>query len=172
LSAIGIDEGRNAMADNSADNPTIRIRQIEGYRFVVDFGQVGASLVVDEAEPIGGGTGPFPEQILVAGVTNCLCASLMFASGKYKQDVQGIAAEAQCRVERNAEGRLRISGIEVEIALGAPAEAIPRIEQVMAQFERFCTVSESVKAGIPVTVAVRDGAGVLLKSPQDRGEQR
>jgi hypothetical protein len=33
----------------------------------------------------------------------------------------------------------------------------------MEQFERFCTVSESVKAGVPVEVVVRDAAGIRLK---------
>lgn len=146
-----------------SDGPRIRIKQIQGYRFEVDFGAPHPGLLVDEAEPIGEGAGPFPEQILIAGVSNCLCASLMFASGKFGQDVQGIEAEATCRVERNAEGRLRIVGIDVAIQFGAAAEAVPRIDKVLAQFERFCTVSESVKAGIPVTVAVRDGDGTLLK---------
>lgn len=143
--------------------PSIKIKQIEGYKFMIDFGEVRSSLVVDEAEPIGNGEGPFPEQILIASVTNCLCASLVFAAGKFRQDVQGIEAEAVCRVERNAEGRLRISGIDVNIGLGAPMDATPRIDKVLEQFERFCTVSESVQAGIPVTVAVRDGSGTLLR---------
>ncbi len=64
---------------------------------------------------------------------------------------------------RNDDRRLRIGGIEVDITLGSSAAAMPRIEQVLAQFERFCTVSESVKAGIPVTVAVRDGDGERLR---------
>lgn len=143
--------------------PTIRITQVEDYRFTVDFGGALPHLAVDEAEPIGGGQGPFPEQILIAGVANCLCASLVFALGKFRQDGGGVCAEAACRVERNAEGRLRIVGIDVGIRLGAEAVDLPRIERVMEQFERFCTVSESVKMGIPVAVSVRDGKGVSLK---------
>ena len=34
-----------------------------------------------------------------------------------------------------------------------------QIDRVIEQFERFCTVSESVKAGVPVRVTVEDGAG-------------
>ena len=145
------------------DGPSIKIKQIDGYKFMIDFGDVRSTLVVDEAEPIGNGEGPFPEQILIASVTNCLCASFVFAAGKFKQDVQGIEAEARCRVERNHEGRLRIAGIAVKIALGASMEATPRIDKVLEQFERFCTVSESVQAGIPVTVSVHDGSGKLLR---------
>ncbi|MWV24439.1 OsmC family protein [Methylobacterium sp. 2A] len=142
--------------------PTIRITQVDAYVFTVDFGAALPALVTDEAPPIGGGTGPFPEQILISGVANCLCASLVFALGKFRQDARGVAAEAQCRVERNAEGRLRITGIDVRIGLGAAAAEMPRIDRVLEQFERFCTVSESVKAGIPVAVSVTDRDGTRL----------
>jgi uncharacterized OsmC-like protein len=142
--------------------PSITITQIEGYKFTVDFGGILPQLLVDEAVPIGDGAGPFPEQLLVSAVANCLCASLVFALGKYRQEAGGIRAEAQCAVTRNAENRLRITGITVGITLGASAEAVPRIDRVLEQFQRFCTVSESVAAGIPVTVSVRDGAGTLL----------
>jgi hypothetical protein len=50
----------------------------------------------------------------------------------------------------------------VRIRLGAAAEAMPRIDRVLEQFERFCTVSESVKAGIPVAVSVEDADGARL----------
>lgn len=142
--------------------PTIRIAQVGAYVFTVDFGAALPGLLTDEAPPIGGGTGPVPEQMLIAGVANCLCASLIFALGKFRQDAQGVAAEASCRVARNPEGRLRIIGIDVRILLGAESDAMPRIDRVLEQFQRFCTVSESVKAGIPVAVTVEDGGGRRL----------
>ena len=142
--------------------PTIRIVQVGDYTFTVDFGAALPALLTDEAPPIGGGTGPVPEQILIAGVANCLCASLVFALGKFRQEAGGVQAEATCRVARNTEGRLRITGIDVRIRLGATAAAMPRIDRVLEQFERFCTVSESVKAGIPVAVSVEDGGGTRL----------
>ncbi|MDP4003243.1 OsmC family protein [Methylobacterium sp. NEAU K] len=146
---------------------TIRIRQVGNgagaYVFAVDFGGARPELMTDEALPIGGDTGPVPEQLLISGVANCLCASLVFALGKFRQDAQGVEAEATCQVERNPEGRLRITGIDVRIRLGAAAAEMPRIDRVLEQFERFCTVSESVKAGIPVSVSLADGCGTRLK---------
>ena len=142
---------------------SITIRQIEAYAFRIEFGEAFVPLLTDEPEPIGGGTGPSPEQVLIAAVSNCLCASLAFALGKYRREGGGVSAEAIGRVARNAEGRLRLVGIEVDIALGASAESMDRIDRVLAQFEQFCTVSESVKAGVPVAVAVRDGRGNRLK---------
>ena len=143
--------------------PSITITQIEDFRFVVDFGAAFPRLETDEPEPIGQGAGPSPEQLLIAGVSNCLCASFAFALGKFGQDSRGITARASASIIRNDDKRLRIGGIEVDITLGTGAAAMPRIAQVLAQFERFCTVSESVKAGIPVTVAVRDGDGERLR---------
>lgn len=144
-------------------NPTISITQVADYRFTVDFGCALPTLLTDESVPIGTGEGPFPEQLLIAAVSNCLCASLVFALGKFKQEGGGVSARARCEVGRNAEGRLRIQGIDVAIALGAVEAEMPRIDRVIEQFERFCTVSESVKAGVPVRVTVEDGAGARLK---------
>lgn len=143
--------------------PSVTITQIEAYKFTVDFGQAIPALLVDEAEPIGDSEGPSPEQMLVTGVANCLCASLFFALTKFQQDAKGITAQGRCIVDRNLAGRLRVKGIEVRIGLGAEAEALPKIDRVIAQFENFCTVSESVKAGIPVSVEITDGRGARLK---------
>ncbi|GJD59756.1 OsmC family protein [Methylobacterium dankookense] len=145
-----------------SQEPSVTLRHIADYRFEVDFGDFLPRLSVDEAEPIGTGEGPFPEQLLTASVANCLCASLVFALAKYRQRAQGIEAQARAQVERNAEGRLRVTGIAVEITLGAEAASLDRIDRALEQFQRFCTVSESVKAGIPVAVTVSDSAGRLL----------
>lgn len=144
------------------EGPSITLRQVSAYRFELDFGGALPALTVDEAEPVGRGEGPCPEQLLVAGVANCLSASLVFALGKFRQEAQGLETRARCRIARNAQGRLRVVGIDVAITLGAEAHALDRIDRVLAQFERFCTVSESVKAGIPVAVSVSDGGGTRL----------
>lgn len=146
-----------------ASKPSIIITQVEGFKFLIDFGAAFPALVSDEPEPIGREAGPSPEQLMIAGVSNCLCASLAFALGKFRQEGGGVSAKASAQVARNAEQRLRIVGIDVEISLGAEAAQMPRIEQVLAQFERFCTVSESVKMGIPVAVSVTDSRGERLK---------
>ena len=145
------------------DGPSIIIKQLSSYRFEIDFGSEFPALTVDEAEPIGGGAGPCPEQLLVAAVANCLVASLVLALGKYRQEAQGIEAQSRCRISRNAEGRLRVAGIDVAIVLDAEMRDPDRMDRVLAQFERFCTVSESVKAGIPVDVSLTDRSGARLR---------
>lgn len=144
-------------------NPAVKITQVSDYKFMVEFKGHAPTWLVDEPEPIGKGEGPQPEQLLIASVANCLCASLVFALGKFRQETKGIEATSCCHVERNAAGRLRVTGIEIDITLGANAATLDRIDQVLAQFENFCTVSESVKSGIPVHVSVYDDRRARLK---------
>ena len=132
---------------------------------MVDFGAAIPQLQVDENEPIGNGEGPYPEQLLIASVANCLSASLFFALTKFRQDAGGITTRATCTIERNESNRLRVSEIQVDITLGADATQLEHMERVLSQFENFCTVSESVKVGIPVRVSVRDRSGTPLKRP-------
>lgn len=146
-----------------ASIPTITLKQISAYKFELDFGDALPVVAVDEGKPIGDGEGPCPEQLLIAGVANCLSASLVFALKKWRQQTTGIEARASCQITRNAEGRLRIAGIDVAITLGAEARELERIDRVVADFERFCTLSESVKTGIPVAVSVTDRAGTRLR---------
>ena len=47
-----------------ASGPSIKIKQADGYKFTVDFGQLLPELLADEPEPIGTGEGPSPEQLL------------------------------------------------------------------------------------------------------------
>lgn len=89
--------------------------------------------------------------------------SLYFALKKFKQDAQGITTKASASVGRNAENRLRVTQMRVELRLGAPAVAIEHLQRVMDPFESFCTVAQSVGQGIPIEVMVFDGAGVKVK---------
>lgn len=139
------------------------LKQERDFRFAIDFGGGLPVLQGDEAPPLGGGTGPTPVQLLAAAVGNCLSDSLFFALRKFKQDAQGITTQAAYTVGRNAEGRLRVTQIQVEVRLGANAASIDHLDSVLAQFEGFCTVAQSVAKGIPIAVSVFDGAGVKVK---------
>lgn len=143
--------------------PRIDITQTDRYRFEVDFGAAFAPFAIDEPQPIGDETAPAPEQLLAASVAYCLSASLFFALTKYRQDAGPIRASAECAVTRNEAGRLRVTAIDVNIRLAAEAETLQHLDRALAQFEPFCTVSESVQSGIPVKVSVTDGAGRKLR---------
>jgi organic hydroperoxide reductase OsmC/OhrA len=96
-------------------------------------------------------------------MANCLCASLVFAINKFKGDPGRMCATATCETGRNANNRLRVTHIKVDIALGANPEELPHLDRALTQFEDFCTVSQSVRAGIPFSVSVQAPDGRVLK---------
>ena len=148
------------MADETVK---VRLRQHQDYQYDIDFGPDLPALRADEPPPLGQGTGPSPVQLLAAAVGNCLSASLLFALRKFKQDPKSVDAEVQAEVGRNAQGRLRVLKIEARLKLGVPGAALQHLERVLPSFESYCTVTQSVAAGIAVSVQVIDAEGVQLK---------
>lgn len=142
---------------------TVTLARRQGYQFEMDFGLGTPTLMSDEPPPLGQGQGPTPSQLLLAAVANCLCASLTFALAKFKQDAGALRASAHATVGRNEANRLRIQRIDVEIVLDRPAASFEHMDRVLSQFEDFCTVSMSVRQGIPIEVRVRDADGQVLK---------
>ena len=133
------------------------------YAFKVSFeGTALEALHTDEASPLGSGTGPGPSDLLLAAVANCLSASLLFALRKFKNAPGPISAEITGRKQRNANGRWRIPRAEVTITLSDKAADLGNFERVMAQFEEFCIVTQSVREGIVVDVTVIDADGVAF----------
>ncbi len=133
---------------------SVDIEQIENFRFDVRFAQGG--IIGDEPPPAGQGSGPHPAELLAAAVANCLMASLFFCLTKAHAATGPLKARAEGRLDRNARGRLRVAALEVTLA--APG-ATPRC---LALFEDYCVVTESVRAGIPVSVRVVDDHGRVL----------
>jgi uncharacterized OsmC-like protein len=146
-----------------SDNASVTITRQSGYQFLVDFGHDLPTLLADEPAPLGEGTGPAPDHMLLAAVANCLSASLLFALQKFKQDPGTLVATATPVVGRNTDKRLRIEAINVKLALGKAAADLEHLDRVLDQFEAFCTVSMSVREGIAINVQVQDGAGVVIK---------
>lgn len=146
-----------------SETVSITITQKNDYQFLVDFGAAIPALQVDEPVPMGEGMGPDPAQMLLTAAANCLSASLLFSLKKYGQDAGGITTTATCTMGRNADNRLRITHIDVAIQFGQNADSIAHLDRVLGQFEEFCTVSQSIQAGIPIKVSVTDGNGVRLK---------
>lgn len=141
----------------------IELRQQEGYRFTVKFDQPELpALMVDEPPPLGTGAGPDPARLLGVAVANCLAASLLFALRKFGNEPGPLRALADVALVRNDQGRLRIPRIEVELHLGVPWGALRHANRALAQFEDYCVVTQSVRAGIEVLVQVLDSAGTLM----------
>lgn len=141
---------------------SITVTQKNNYQFLVDFGAAIPQLLADEPVPLGTGEGPSPSHLLLSAVANCLSSSLFFALQKFKQDAGGISTTATARIDRNEENRLRVLDIAVTIRLGKGGAEISHLDRVLSQFEPFCTVSQSVRHGIPISVVVEDSQGIRV----------
>lgn len=141
----------------------VTLRQQQDYRFENVFGGEVPNITSDEPAPLGTGRGPSPVQLLAAAVGNCLSDSLLFALRKFKQKPEPIGCDVQAEVGRNAEGRLRVLNMHARLTLGVPAAALEHLDRVLGQFEAYCTVTQSVGQGIPVTIEVLDATGQRLK---------
>ncbi|WP_266158943.1 OsmC family protein [Dyella silvatica] len=141
----------------------LSLEQTGDYEFRVRFdGSSIPDLTTDESSPLGGDAGPDPSRLLAAAVANCLSASLLFALRKFKNAPSTLKAKARASLARNEHGRWRVVRIAVELQLGDAAEALANLDRVMAQFEDFCIVTESVRQGVTVEVSVRDASGAVV----------
>ena len=142
---------------------TVELTQAKDYQFEIQFGGDVPVLLSDEPAPLGTGLGPSPVQMLCAAVGNCLSDSLLFAFRKFKQAPEPLRCVVQAEVGRNADNRLRVLAMTAQLQMGVAAESLSQCEHVLAQFESFCTVTQSVGQGIPIRVEVFDSLGIQLK---------
>jgi organic hydroperoxide reductase OsmC/OhrA len=146
-----------------SDEVSVTVTRQDKYQFVVDFGPGIAHTVADEPPPLGDGAGPSPSHLLAAAVANCLSGRFLFAQGKFKEDPGRLTTTTICEIGRNEKNSLRMTGMEVTATLGVAPESLGHLDRALAQFEDFCTVSQSVRSGIPFTVTVRSPDGRVLK---------
>jgi organic hydroperoxide reductase OsmC/OhrA len=144
-------------------NFVVELKQIEDYQFKVKFDWPNvADLLLDEPQPLGQSAGPNAARLIAAAVANCLSASLLFCTRKFKQDAGIVTAVATTKLKRNEHGRVRLGEIDVEIKLGESRDKIAHLDRCAAQFEDFCVVTDSVRKGVPVHVKVVDATGAVV----------
>jgi organic hydroperoxide reductase OsmC/OhrA len=140
--------------NKSVSRFAIDIDRIDGYEFRVRFDkpQLG-ELHLDEPPPLGNDNGPNPARVLAAAVGTCLSASLLFCLGKARVEVTGLSSEVEVELVRNEARRLRIGRVEVTLRpeLGAAGS---QLSDCLSEFEDFCVVTQSVRAGLDVRVKV------------------
>jgi len=150
---------------------SITLEQEDDYAFRIRFDDTTiAELMTDEPEPLGKGEGPNPTRLLVSAVANCLSASLLFALRKFKNSPGKLVTHATAELVRNEQGRLRVGHIHADIRLAEAGTAHASLERILAQFENFCVVTESVRHGIDVSVSITDADGVQLHGTARTGQ--
>jgi len=101
--------------------------------------------------------GPNPVRLLGAAVLGCLSASLIFCLKKRNLSFDKFKSEAEVVVARNKEGRLQVKEINVKLKPESNnPDTLKRYKQCKKFFETFCTITQSVRAGIPVNVSYED----------------
>lgn len=129
--------------------------QQDHFRFDVTFDDESWDpIVVDEPAPLGGGAGPNAARLLAAAVGNCLAASLLLCLEKARVELRNLEARVEGVTERNEEGRFRIAGLSVTIVPTVVGEPSKKYDRCLELFEDFCIVTQSVRQGIDVEVAV------------------
>jgi len=130
-----------------------RIEMLQDYQFKVSFSREGLEpLLMDEPQPVGKGQYPNAGLLVAAATGNCLASSLCFCLRRARVEVKGMTAVVRTTIERNEKGRLRITGINVE--LKPVVGDMKKFEVCRDIFEDFCIVTQSVRKGIPVKVDV------------------
>jgi organic hydroperoxide reductase OsmC/OhrA len=135
----------------------------DGYRFMVDFEQPDVPLLqVDEPSPLGGGDGPNAARLLGAAVGNCLAASLLFCLQRARVEVRDLRVGVQGSIVRSDAGRFRIGGLRVVLQPDIAAEDRDRMDRCLGLFEDFCIVTQSIRDGVDVEVAVEPVADAAV----------
>lgn len=151
------------MADDGGFAATLKLE--EGYRFAVALDDAdGVAFDVDELPPLGQGAGPSPARLLATAVGHCLGASLLFCLRKARIEPDGLQVRVEGRFVRNPRGRLRIGGLTVRLAPGLGSEERERAARCLELFQDFCTVTESIRAGLPVEVVVEPALSATFGS--------
>ena len=143
---------------------SVDVAQQTRFRFEVTFaGTTLAPVLTDEPPPLGEGRGPNPIRLLAADVASCLSASLLFALDKQHVDPQPIAAHIDVDMVQNEAGRVRVGAMAVRLSIGKTWADLAAATRVLDQFDAYCVVTESMRAGIPISVDVCDVNGAALE---------
>jgi organic hydroperoxide reductase OsmC/OhrA len=138
---------------------SVTLSRQQGYTFAAQCDGDWPPLTLDEPAPLGDGQGPDASRVLGAAVGHCLASSLLFCLGKARIPVDGLSARVEGAVARNDEGRLRITELRVTLTPAVSGSDQDRMQRCLDLFEDFCTVSASVRRGIPIHVDVTPSAG-------------
>ena len=136
----------------------IALEQVKDYEFLVKFDDLPEALLMDAPPGVGHNAGPCPTQMLAAAVGNCLTMTLVLFARKAGLQPTHVRAAVKARLVRSENGLPRMGAIDVALEPGFVAADQARAAACLKAFESYCAVTESVRAGIDVRVAVSQQA--------------
>jgi len=136
---------------------TTNLDQVNEYAFTVTYDKEDMkSLTMDEPKPLGAESGPNASRVLASAVGHCLSASLIFCLQKSRIPLKHVSTRVHTALARNEQGRRRVQDMKVEIKASPENEQDrERMKRCLDIFEDFCIVTQSVRKGIDVKVAVQ-----------------
>jgi organic hydroperoxide reductase OsmC/OhrA len=132
----------------------LQVERVDGFEFRVRFDKPQyPELRLDEPPTLGQDQYPNASRVLAAAIGNCLAASLTFCLGRAGVSVQGVRAEVAVTIVRNEHKRLRVGAVDVRLRPTIEGDRAA-FDRCLTSFEEFCVVTQSVRAGVPVSVQV------------------
>ncbi len=132
----------------------LRVERVDGFEFRVRFDKEQyPELHMDEPAPLGADRAPNPARILAASIGNCLAASLLFCMKRRNKPLDAVTADVKVTLVRNEQKRLRVGRVDVVLRPSVEG-GLEALRPCLDQFEDFCVVTQSVRAGIDVNVSV------------------
>jgi uncharacterized OsmC-like protein len=132
----------------------LSLERVKDYEFLVRFDDLPETLLMDAPPGVGHNAGPCPTQILAAAVGNCLTMTLVLFARKMGLELTNVRAGVKARLVRGESNLPRVGAIDVALDPEFAAVDQARVAACLAAFESYCAVTESVRAGIEVRVAV------------------
>lgn len=134
----------------------VSVEWLEDLTFKLDFNNPALpELMIDETHDVESpeARGPDPSKLLISAVMGCLNASFAFCLKKARVPLKGMKAVGELTSKRNEEGLWRVVKIDVDLTPEIEIEkGIPRMEKCIEIFHKYCTITQSVRQGIPVNV--------------------
>nr|MDO8099481.1 OsmC family protein [Candidatus Njordarchaeota archaeon] len=115
-------------------------------------------LSIEAPQELGGkGRAPNPDRLLAAAVGGCLTLSLLMNLQGLRLNPKELNTKVKANIGPGDKGLPRFKSIDVEIApVFEGAIKKENLKKVLDTFQNFCTVTQSVRNGIPVNVTVKE----------------
>jgi uncharacterized OsmC-like protein len=115
-------------------------------------------LSIEASAELGGkGKAPDPNRVLAAAIGGCLTLSLLLNLQGFKASPKELTTRVRYTIGIGEQGLARFKSIDVEIK-PVFGETVKKdfLKRITDNFQKFCTVTESVRKGIPVNVTIKD----------------
>jgi organic hydroperoxide reductase OsmC/OhrA len=114
-------------------------------------------LSIDAPPELGGkGKAPNPDRLLAAAVGGCLTLSILLNLQALRLYPKELNTKVKANISPDDKGLSRFKSIDAEITpVFEGAIKKESLKKVLDTFQYFCTVTQSVRNGIPVNVTVK-----------------